>query len=54
MSNEQERKEVELNRAILVASLDLLCELADARGLWENGRLEAAFAELGAMFPEKA
>lgn len=54
MSEEQKQKQVDTDRAILVASLDLLCEIAEVRGLWENGRLEAVFAELVAAFPAKA
>lgn len=54
MSEEQRQKQVETDRAILAASLDLLCEIAEVRGLWESGRLEAVFAELAAVFPEKA
>lgn len=33
-------------KAIMVASLDLLLEIADVRGLWENGFLDAVLAEL--------
>jgi hypothetical protein len=33
-------------REIMVASLDLLLEIADVRGLWENGRLDAVLAEM--------
>ncbi|MNL39952.1 hypothetical protein D3C87_1622620 [compost metagenome] len=42
MSQEQREKQVDTDRAILVASLDLLCEIAEVRGLWESGRLEAS------------
>ncbi len=54
MTEEQKQKRVDTDRAILVASLDLLCEIAEVRGLWESGRLDAVFAELVAVFAEKA
>lgn len=54
MSEERKKEQVDTDRAILVASLDLLCEIAEVRGLWETGRLEAVFSELVTAFPEKA
>jgi hypothetical protein len=53
MSEEQKKKELEKNRAVFVASLDLLCEIAEVRGLWDSGRLETMFAELVQAFAEK-
>jgi hypothetical protein len=46
MTDEEKQQTAELNRAIVVASLDLLCEIAEIRGLWEGGRLEEIFAEI--------
>ncbi|MBY3155261.1 hypothetical protein HFO56_23340 [Rhizobium laguerreae] len=50
LTEEKRLEQSEENRAILAASLDLLCEIAEVRGLWESGRLEAVFTELVAAF----
>ncbi|MCS4088661.1 hypothetical protein [Rhizobium sp. BK176] len=46
MEEDKRLAQSEENKAIMLASLDLLLEIADVRGLWENGRLDAVLAEL--------
>lgn len=49
-TEEQAARNSRLNHDILVASLDVLCEIAEIRGLWDGGKLEGIFAELQGAF----
>jgi hypothetical protein len=46
MEEDKRLAQSEENKAIMVASLDLLLDIADARGLWDSGQLDAILAEL--------
>ena len=37
---------LETVRRVLIAGLDVLCEIAEVRGLRENGKLDKAFSEI--------
>lgn len=48
-SSEISTKQSDEVRAVLVASLDLLHEIAEVRGLWESGRLQQALDEFSIL-----
>lgn len=53
-TDEQLQRQIELSQAIFGASLDLLCEIADERDLWADGKLERVFDELVEAFTPAA
>jgi hypothetical protein len=53
MEEDKRLAQSEENKAIMVASLDLLLDIADVRGLWDNGQLDGVLAELVDAFWKK-